>query len=73
MKCRTCGSAMVVDHRESGGRATASWHSCPLCNTRRLMSEPDQHVGQRAEGEELDLDDDGTFAMRQPAYAAFHS
>jgi len=35
---------MVEDYRERGHHATASWHSCPLCHTKRLTSAPDEPV-----------------------------
>lgn len=73
MKCRTCGSAMVVDHRESGQLATAIWHSCPLCNTRRLTSEPDRQVKHRSYGEGQDVDDDSVSSVRQAAFSAHYS
>ena len=48
---------MVEDHRESGGNATACWHSCPLCHTKRLTSAPDALSTAARPG-----DDDGAYA-----------
>ena len=31
---------MVIDYCESGTGATTCWHSCSLCRTVRLTSEP---------------------------------
>ena len=36
---------MVEEHRERGRSATACWHACPLCHTRRLTSAPDAPPG----------------------------
>ena len=62
MRCRTCGGAMVEDHRESGGSATARWHACPLCRTKRLTSEPDRPSAQALSTVADAAEDDGAYA-----------
>ena len=66
MKCRTCGSVMVIDHCESGTGATTCWHSCSLCRTVRLTSEPDARLPKELSAPAGAADDDSGYAGDPP-------
>lgn len=62
---------MVVDHHESGSKATTRWHSCPLCRTRRMTSEPEVHM-DATNLEEPESDDENAYAVEPLVLGAPH-